>query len=293
MLSEKSQAASQSQMERWNGELARFWIEHRERHIEVHESLVPHLFRGAAIATGNRVLDVGCGCGDTTIRAARTARDGYVVGLDLSVPMLDVARHLAGQAGVANVRFVRGDAQSCPLRQGSCDVVISSFGIMFFEDPTEAFVSIASVLRPHGRLAFLCWQDEKENEFESIPLRALDAYTTRPSQPSCDQFYDPKKITKLLSGAGMEGIQIENITGRAWLGRDVPDVMNYVGGTPAIRNLRPDLDEVTFQQVLTTIADQYSARQDPGGVWIHAAAWLVTARRALGILSERQDRLIQ
>lgn len=289
MLSEKSQVASETQMERWNGELAKFWIEHRVRHLAVHQFLIPHMFRGAAIAADHRVLDVGCGCGDTTIAAARTARDGNVVGLDVSAPMLDVARHLAEQAGVANARFVRGDAQSCPLRQGSCDVVISSFGIMFFKDPTEAFASITSVLRPHGRLAFLCWQDETQNEFESIPLRALDTYITRSSRPGCDQFYDPQQITKLLSGIGLERIQIDDITVAAWLGRDVPDVMNYVVGTPAIRNLPRNLDEATYQQVLTTIADQYSARQYPDGVWIRAAAWLVTARRALGVLSMRRD----
>lgn len=280
MASEKSHAASETQMERWNGELGKFWIEHRVRHLAVHQFLTPHLFGGAAIAAGNRVLDVGCGCGDTTIAAARAARGGYVVGLDLSAPMLDVARHLAVHAGATNVWFVRGDARSCPLRRGSCDVVISSFGIMFFEDPREAFASIASVLRPHGRLAFLCWQDDTQNEFESIPLRALRTYTATPSPPGCDQFYDPQQITKLLSGVGMERIQIDDINGPAWLGRDVPDVMSYVGGTPAIRNPPHDLDKVTFQQVLTSIADQYSARQRPDGVWVRVAAWLVTARRA-------------
>jgi SAM-dependent methyltransferase len=98
------------------------------------------------------------------------------VGLDLSAPMLAVARHLAAQAGTANARFMQADAQACPLRRAAFDVVISNFGVMFFDDPGAAFVAPAfapaSVVRPYGCQAFLCWQDNTQNEVFTIAFSA-------------------------------------------------------------------------------------------------------------------------
>jgi SAM-dependent methyltransferase len=282
-----SHVANATQMRQWNGEIGRYWIAHRERHVAAHRYLLTHLFGAAQISAGERVLDVGCGCGATTITAARAAgggehsSGGRAVGLDVSGPMLRVARRLAAQADLANVGFIQGDAQSCPLRQDSCDVVISSFGVMFFDDAAEALRSIATVLRHHGRLAFLCWQDDMNNEFTSIPLRAFGTHTRLPTPAGDDQFYDPQQITKLLSGAGWEEIQIDAVCEPAWMGSDVADVMTYVCGMPVVRSLATELsDESLTDQVLATIAEQYAARQRLDGVWVRAAAWLVTARRA-------------
>jgi len=285
--------ANAAQVQRWNGPSGRYWIEHRERHLAEHQRLTPHLFQAAAISPGERVLDVGCGCGTTTISAAQAARgtgaDGFdvarlggvAVGLDLSGPMLDVARQLATEAGTANVRFVRGDAQACPLRQNSCDVLISNFGIMFFDDPAAAFASIAAILRPGGRLAFLCWRDDTENEVFAIPLRAINACSQWPDPAADDLFADPRRMRELLSRTGWHEIAITPVTEQAWIGSDVDDVMAYIRGMPRISDLIAGLDDpAAAERALTAVAEQYAARQTPDGVWVRAAAWLVTARRA-------------
>ena len=143
--------ANVTQAQRWNGATGKYWIEHRERHLAEQCNLTPYLFRAAKISHGERVLDVGCGCGDTTIKAARIAAGGTAtrvvawllrrkkpsltpdaVGVDLSAPMLDVARQLATQSGATNVEFIQGDAQVYPFRSNSFDIAISSFGLMFF-----------------------------------------------------------------------------------------------------------------------------------------------------------------
>jgi ubiquinone/menaquinone biosynthesis C-methylase UbiE len=289
-------AANAAQAQRWNGESGRYWIAHRERHLSGHRYLLPHLFGAAAISPGERVLDVGCGCGATTLAAAQAARgtagsgpsarssggsqSGSAVGLDLSGPMLDVARRLAAQAGAANTGFVQGDAQVCPLRRESCDVMISSFGVMFFDDPAAAFARMATALRRRGRLAFLCWQHDMHNELFAIPLRAFGAHTRLPGPAVGELFTDPRWVAELLSGTGWEGIQIDAVSEPAWMGSDVADVMGYVRGMPTIRNLAASLgNEALTERVLAVIAEQYAARQRPDGVWVRAAAWLVTAHR--------------
>ena len=194
--------------------------------------------------------------------------------------MLEVARHLAEQAGMVNVRFVQSDAQACPLRRDSFDVVISNFGVMFFHDPRAAFASIATVVRPRGRLAFLCWQDDTQNEVFAIPLRAFGAYTQLPAPTAADLFVDPSQIAGLLSGTGWTDIQVTPVTRPAWIGSDVDDVMSYIVGMPMIRSLTAGLDQGLTRRALASIAEQYAARQRPDGVWVRAAAWLVTAGRA-------------
>jgi ubiquinone/menaquinone biosynthesis C-methylase UbiE len=286
-VAEKGRAANAAQAQRWNGEGGRYWITHRERHLAEQQHLLPHLFAAVAISPGERVLDVGCGCGATTIAAARAAGDGelsscgYAVGLDLSGPMLEVARQLAQQAGVPNVGFVQADAQTCPLRQASCDVMISSFGVMFFDDPASAFANIATALCNGGRLAFLCWQHDMHNELFAIPLRAFGAYTKLAGAAVGDMFVDPRQVTDLLSSTGWKNIRIDAVSEPARIGSDVADVMSYVHGMSTTRSLTADLgDETLTQRVFASIAEQYAARLRPDGVWVRAAAWLVTARRA-------------
>ena len=279
-----------AQLQRWNGASGRYWLRHRKRHLAEHRRLTPHLFRAARITPGTRVLDIGCGCGDTTIAAARDAKGtekaatqgepphtGLAVGLDLSAPMLKAAQQLAEQSGTANVRFIQGDAQVCPLNPKSFDIVISHFGVMFFDKPDVAFKNIATVLRPGGRLAFLCWQDDGQNEGLAIPLREFGAHMELPDRGINDLF-DSQQIENLLKGTGWEDIQITPVKESVRVGSDVDDVMSYIRGMPSIDSLSTNLkDPAKAGKILDKIAEQYARYERPDGVWVWAAAWLVTA----------------
>jgi SAM-dependent methyltransferase len=273
---------------RWNGESGLRWVSHRERHQAEHQNLVPWLFQAAAIAPGDRVLDIGCGCGQTTIAAARAAADGLdvqggrAVGVDLSTPMLAEARRLTREAGDRNVAFVRADAQACPLRRDSCDVMISSFGVMFFDDPAAAFSSIAAAVRSGGRLAFLCWRPDAENEVFAIPQRALNAIAPESAPARDDLFADPERVSALLAGAGWTGVRADPVTQPAWIGSDVDDVIGYVRGMEMVRRIAAAAagDDRQVERALAAMAGEYAARQAPDGVWVEAAAWLVTASRS-------------
>jgi SAM-dependent methyltransferase len=272
-----------AQAQRWNGESGRNWIAHRERQHMIRQRLIPHLWRAAGIKPGDRVLDVGCGCGETTIVAARaaTARAGGALGLDLSEPMLAVARLLAAEAGVTNVDFVAGDAQVHPFPPARYDVVISSFGVMFFADPAAAFTNVLAALRPGGRVAFLCWRDDQHNELFGIPLRAVSTHARLPQSTDDDLFADPTRITHLLTGAGCTDVRVEPVTEPARVGSDVADVVGYFTGPGRIRNLLAEVgDNALLDRVRATMVEQFAAYVRADGVWVTAAAWLVHARRA-------------
>ena len=120
---------------------------------------------------GESVLDIGCGGGETALDLARAvAPDGTVVGVDLSAAVLAFARRAA--KGCERVRFVQADAQVFPFEPASFDAAFSRFGVMFFADPTAAFINIRRSLRPNGRLAFVCWRALEDNPLDILPLRA-------------------------------------------------------------------------------------------------------------------------
>ncbi|MEV4348494.1 class I SAM-dependent methyltransferase [Actinoplanes sp. NPDC049596] len=219
------------------------------------EPLLPHLYRAAGVRAGERVLDVGCGCGDTTVAFGRVAGD--VVGVDVSEPLLDVARRVE----TGNVRFVRADAQTCAL--GSFDVVVSSFGVMFFDDPVAAFRNLRGT---GGRLAFLCWQDALVNEVFAIPLRVLGG------RGGVDPFADPGWIEAMLLEAGYVDVRVAGLRETVRLGADARDVTAYSLGSAQVRELAGDLG-----QAARKILGAFRERERPDGVWVEAAAWSVTA----------------
>lgn len=255
---------NEAQAQRWNGDSGRRWVSERERHAAIRQPLLPHLWAAAAIAPGERVLDVGCGCGETSVHAAGLG--ATVTGVDFSGPMLAAA----AETSVSNVEYLLADAQSHPFPEAAFDVVISSFGVMFFDDPAAAFANLHRSLRPGGRLAFLCWQPQTSNEIFSILMNAFGL----PYDDPADTFYDRTWISDLLGGAGFAGVNVSPLDEVARVGRDVDDLLDYQAGSPVLRGFEGPL-EPGFE----ALAAEYATRQRPDGVWVGVAAWLVTAHR--------------
>src|SRR5881394_2941390 len=161
---------------------------------------------------GESVLDIGCGGGETALDLARSvAPDGTVVGVDLSAAVLAFARRAA--KGCKRVRFVQADAQVFPFEAASFDAAFSRFGVMFFADPTAAFINIRRSLRPNGRLAFVCWRALEENLLDILPLRAASAHLPPqsdhdPDAPGPFAFANPDRVRGILGVAGFEDIKI-------------------------------------------------------------------------------------
>ncbi|MCF3964154.1 class I SAM-dependent methyltransferase, partial [Streptomyces fuscigenes] len=240
--------ANTAQSQAWNGDEGRYWSDHQDRWNAVNEGFDGPLLAAAAIGPRDRVLDVGCGTGQTTRLAAEAAAQGSVVGLDLSAPMLDRARELAAREGLERIVFEQGDAQVHPLPAASFDVAISRFGVMFFEDPVAAFTTVGRALRPGGRLAFVCMADPARCAWvrvygaarAALPLPSGGA----PGAGGSGMFSlrEPAVIGRVLRGAGFADVRTEAVEADGDFGRDADDAADLLLGSGPGRHLVGLLD---------------------------------------------------
>jgi SAM-dependent methyltransferase len=171
-------SANEQQAEHWNGSEDGHWVAHADRYDRQLAPFADALFERIKLTPSDRILDVGCGCGATTIAAANFA--SRAVGVDLSQAMLAVARERARTSGLTNTEFMLADAQTYPFESESFDIVISRFGVMFFDDTTAAFANLRSSMVAGGRLAFVCWQPLEANEWLLVPGLAAAQHVVFP-----------------------------------------------------------------------------------------------------------------
>jgi len=241
----------------------------------------------AAIAPGDRVLDVGCGCGETTIDLAhRVGSTGSVVGVDISAPMLERARQRAREAGATHVRFEHADAQTHRLAPDGFDVLYSRFGVMFFADPAVAFTNLRAALRAGGRLAFVCWQALQRNPWLLVPLMAAAQHITLPPPPAPGEpgpfsFGDPDRVRGILERAGFEELRFEAVEGMLTIagGGSLDQAVEFLleGVGPASAALR-DAGPAARTAVAGAVWESLAPFVTPEGVHIASAAWVVTGR---------------
>lgn len=222
---------------------------------------------------GERVLDVGCGAGQTVMQlAAAVGPAGAVVGIDIAPRLLAIARERT--AGLANVGFALGDAQTSPLEAGGFDAVFSRFGVMAFADPVAAFGNLRQALRAGGRLAFVCWRSLAENELDLLPLRAVGLEAGADMTPFA--FEDPARLRGVLGAAGFDAVTVEAHDQDVGSGdlEAMLAVVLAVGPLGRLLRETPSLKAEAEPLVRRALA----AREGAGGVTLKAATWIVTAR---------------
>ena len=269
------------QAEAWNGASGRHFVEQRERHERMRGRLTARLLGGAQIGDGESVLDIGCGCGDVTILAARAARSGHALGADLSQIQVAEARRLATRAGVANVRFEVADAQVHRFPAGMFDLVLSNFGVMFFDDPAAAFCNLRKALRRGGRLAFLCWRGRAENPFFTTGFAEAAAalnFRELPGPAAAFSLADRGGTGALLARAGFGSIEFVKVDEPMLIGRDVDDVVEYERASPSAAGLLAGLSAGQAAELDSKVRDDLTGYAAPGGLAMPGAAWLVTAQ---------------
>jgi SAM-dependent methyltransferase len=205
--------SNQAQIEHWNSPVSRRWVTEQERLDFVLGQLDDIGIARAALRAGERVIDIGCGCGASTLRCAeRVGPQGSVLGVDISHPMLERARERA--RALPQVAFVEADATSHAFAPDA-DLIYSRFGIMFFADPETAFSNLRSALRPDGRLCVVFWRAPDANPWYMVPLRAAAHLVDLPPQPPAGEpgpfsLAEPERVTRILRSAGFRDIALES-----------------------------------------------------------------------------------
>ena len=236
-----------------------------------------------ALSEGESVLDIGCGCGATTFELARrVGAPGQVTAVDISKPMLDVARRAANEAHVRNVTFLEADAQTRAFTPGSFDALFSRFGVMFFSDPVAAFKNLLAALKPEsGRLAFVCWRPLKENPWMATPLKA--AMQHLPPQPPADPlapgpfaFADAERVKGILIQAGFRDVAIMAHDQEVELGtlQDAAEHCTRVGPLARLLAENPEVVAPVKETLRSTLRDY----ENHGAVKMDAGVWIVSAR---------------
>jgi SAM-dependent methyltransferase len=265
----------------WDGDEGAYWAEHAARFDRALAAYHGPFMGASAVATTDRVLDVGCGTGQTTRDAARAAPDGSALGVDLSGQLIDLARRLAAEQGIANAQFERADAQIYPFPARSFDVAISRTGTMFFGDPIAAFRNLARALRAGGRLTVLVWQGPEPNEWIRELTGALAAGRDLPGPPigAPGPFgqADPDAVRGLLMAAGFTGIECEGLRRPMWFGTDADDAHAFVLGLMGW--MLAGLDDAALDRARRDLHATLRAHTTDRGVLYESAGWIVTANR--------------
>lgn len=281
-----------------NSEQAKYWSEEAgPRWVAVQEQTDAQLrafgvraIESAAISPGERVLDVGAGCGDTSLELARrVGPTGHVHAVDVSAVMLDRARERALREGLAHVTFQVADVQASGMEHAPFDAAISRFGVMFFQDPVIAFGRIRSALVPGGRLAFCSWRGPEENAWLAGIARIASQFvdvppTLDPHAPGPFGLFDAERTRGLLSAAGWADIQLEPFDMPMVLGgaRTVDEAVDFLVRLGPVGGVLAGLVPAEQRRFLAEIRAHLAPHERPEGVVMKGASWIVTARNDQG-----------
>ena len=274
-----------AQIAYWNDKAGATWTEFQERFDALFEPLTALALDAAAPATGERVIDIGCGCGATVLALAnRVGAGGSVTGFDVSEPMSSRARERIAAAGLTNAKVVLADAAVHRFPPGEADLLFSRFGVMFFADPTAAFANLRQAMRSGGRLRWAIWRPLTENPWFLVPLNAARPLVSpqppaEPHAPGPFALADRDRTQALLEDAGWRDVTLTRqdapmrfaATGHL---QEAIDFASCVG--PLARILAEEGPDVR-SRVRQAVGDALKEHDGPAGIVLSGSVWLVSA----------------
>lgn len=270
----------------WSGVGGDVWV-NKQREMDIMlNPLGDRVIERLDLKSDAKIIDIGCGCGATTLEIAKKITQGEILGVDISEPMLDKATETAKEMSLSNISFEVKDVQVDIMPQNYFDIAFSRFGVMFFEDPFEAFKNIHSSLKEDGLLSFVCWQNASLNPWQSLSIQVikefLDLPAPAPKSPGPFAFEDKTYLEDILRESGFKGLEIldnqEDIT--MFSGKSIREACeDYLTINPVVtemlKNSKPQLTE----EILEALVIKFSNFHKNDGLLFPSATWIVTAKK--------------
>jgi SAM-dependent methyltransferase len=238
-----------------------------------------HFRAAAGVGPDDRVLDIGCGTGQSTRQAARAAVRGSALGVDVSEQMLADARRRSDEQGVRNVSYLLADAQVHRFPPAGFDLCLSRFGTMFFTDPVAAFANIGRALRPAARLVLLVWQHQDRNEWSYAIRRALGATAASPPPAAPFSLADPATATDILAAAGFVDVRLADVHEPVYYGPDRASAYDMVLCLAEPKRLLAELEGAAADRARDRLRALIADHDTGQGVYFDSRAWIITAQR--------------
>ncbi|TZG27790.1 class I SAM-dependent methyltransferase [Sphingomonas montanisoli] len=281
--------ANAQQVIDWNGDSGACWVAHQEQLDRMLEPYGLAALTKAAIRSGDHVLDIGCGAGESTLAiAGETGPSGRALGIDISEPLIRRACERVRDT-MPQAEFRIADASTMTLPVAGFDCLFSRFGVMFFDDPVAAFAHMRSGLKPGGRLAFACWRGAGENDWATLPLRAIEgivpsAPAASPTAPGPFSFGDPDRVRDILRDAGFDAVEIEPIDHSVVFGEGatgaeaVDDALDRAFAVGPLRRALAGQADLVVVKAAAAVHAAFTRKLVDNRVLIDGAGWIVSAR---------------
>jgi ubiquinone/menaquinone biosynthesis C-methylase UbiE len=270
----------------WSGAGGDVWVD-KQREMDIMlNPLGERVIQGLDLKEETKILDIGCGCGATTLEIAKIVNQGEVIGVDISEPMLERATQTASDMALTNISYQVKDVQVDEMPNKYFDIAFSRFGVMFFEDPFEAFNNINHSLKDDGQLSFVCWQHASLNPWQSLSIQVikefLDLPAPPPKSPGPFAFEDKSYIEEILNASGFRDIEIkdnqEDIV--MFSGKSIREACeDYLTINPVVTEMLKNSPSELREEILEALIGKFSDYHKDDGLLFPSATWVVSARK--------------
>ena len=273
------------QKEFWSGSGGDVWVDKQSEMDIMLNPLGTRAINKLDLSGVTKIIDIGCGCGATTLEIAQQLESGEIIGVDISEPMLDRATQNASDLSLPNASFQVLDVQVDDM-PSDYEIAFSRFGVMFFEDPYQAFSNINNSLKENGQLCFVCWQNPSLNPWQSLSLQVIKEFLDLPSPPPKSPgpfaFEDKNYIKDILDRSNFKDIEIhdnqEDIV--MFSGKSIEEACeDYLTINPVVTEMLKNSKEELKEEILQALVLKFSEFHNGDGLLFPSATWIVTARK--------------
>ena len=279
--------ANKDQKDFWSGKGGDIWVKRQQAMDTMLNPLGEAALKKLELNEDSNVLDIGCGCGNTTLNIAEKIKpSGRVTGLDISKPMLQRAIESAQNRSLENTSFQCLDVQTEDFGVNTFNAAFSRFGVMFFEDPVAAFRNINESLLPRSPLSFICWQSPIQNPWQSLFVQEVKKFIDLPSPPPRSPgpfaFMESDYVNSILENSNFENVEIVGYEAKVnmFSGRSLSDaVKDYTSINPVVTEMLKDSTEELKERILNSVIEVFSPYFSEKGLIFSSATWIVTANK--------------